>query len=222
MSDLPVNTIALNFLNIHRIITRVLRVSLESIQGDIQRGVHGAWGRQGLLDYLRALTSVLNAHHLAEDDLVFPFFKPKFPNDPFASLTEWHHKMVLLLETIDQAVEKCAHGEGMAPEFRHIEEALVTLNDWWPAHIGFETDEFINKADALVTADEALGLVRQMAEFSQRLALPPELTVAFALYNLSPEDRWIFSQGMPPEVLQHLVPVVWKPKWEAMKPLLLE
>jgi hypothetical protein len=31
----------------------------------------------------------------------------------------------------------------------------------------------------------------------------------------------VFSQGMPAEVVQYLVPVVWKEKWEPMQPYLL-
>jgi hypothetical protein len=41
------------------------------------------------------------------------------------------------------------------------------------------------------------------------------------LYNLPVEDRKVFSQGIPAEVLQNLVPVVWKEKWESMTPFLL-
>jgi hypothetical protein len=46
--------------------------------------------------------------------------------------------------------------------------------------------------------------------------------VPFLLYNLPPEERAIFSQGMPPVVTQELVPVVWKEKWSPMKPFLLD
>jgi hypothetical protein len=41
------------------------------------------------------------------------------------------------------------------------------------------------------------------------------------LYNLHEQDRQVFSQGMPAEVLQNLVPIVWKDKWASMAPFLL-
>jgi len=41
------------------------------------------------------------------------------------------------------------------------------------------------------------------------------------LYNLSAEDRQGFSQGIPAEIIQNLVPVVWKEKWASMAPYLL-
>jgi hypothetical protein len=48
------------------------------------------------------------------------------------------------------------------------------------------------------------------------------LVVPFLLYNLPPEERAVFSQGMPPIVIQELVPVAWKEKWSPMKPFLLD
>lgn len=45
--------------------------------------------------------------------------------------------------------------------------------------------------------------------------------VPFLLYNLPPEKRAAFAQMLPPVVTQQLVPVVWKEKWEPMKPFLL-
>jgi hypothetical protein len=45
--------------------------------------------------------------------------------------------------------------------------------------------------------------------------------VPFLLYNLPPEDREVFSQGLPVEIIQHFVPVVWKEQWASMTPFLL-
>lgn len=215
------SNIAVSFFNIHNIITRSLRVSLENAQVILQGGFQDERTQEGFFNYLRALTSVLNAHHLMEDDVAFPYFRAKLPDVDFDNLTFWHHSMVKILDEINLAAEKFEKNDQPETEMRNIENALKTLNEWWPMHIEPETDDFINKADALVPVEEQLRLVRVFAEHSLKLAVPHYLTVPFMLFNLPVEDRKVFSQGMPAEVLQDLVPVVWKEKWASMTPYLL-
>ena len=51
---------------------------------------------------------------------------------------------------------------------------------------------------------------------------PPYLTVPFILSNLPVAIRDAMAEGMPAEVVEQLVPIVWREKWKAMKPFLLE
>jgi len=222
MSNQPETNIAISFLNIHNIITRGLKVSLESVQGVIKRGIQGEKSREGFFNFIRALTSVMNAHHLTEDEIVFPYFRDKLPEAPFDSLTSWHHEMGLRLDEINLALDKCADKAQLETELRNIENPLARLNEDWPFHIQPETDEFINLADALIPVEEQLRLVRLFAEHGLKNAVPHYLTVPFMLYNLPEDDRKVFSERMPAEVVQNLVPIVWKAKWESMKPYLLE
>ncbi|MFZ0532526.1 MAG: hemerythrin domain-containing protein [Anaerolineales bacterium] len=221
MSKSQESNIAVSFFNIHRIITRSLRVSLESVQGVLQQGFQGDGNREGFFNFIRALTSVLNAHHLTEDEIAFPYFRDKLPDAPFDTLTYYHHVMVLILDEINLAVDKSNNKGQLEIELRNIENALARLNEEWPYHIQPETDEFINKADALIPVEEQLRLVRLFAEHGLKNAVPHYLTVPFMLYNLPVEDRKVFSEGMPAEVIQNLVPVVWKEKWMSMTPFLL-
>jgi hemerythrin-like domain-containing protein len=221
MSNQPESNIAISFSNIHNIITRGLRISHKSVQRFLQRGLEGEESREGFLNFIRAHTSVMNAHHLTEDDIVFPYFRDKLPDASFESLTYYHHLMVMVLDKINVAVDKCAHEDQLETELTNIEKVLAQLNEDWPYHIQPETDEFINLADALIPVEEQLRLVRLYAEYDLKNAVPHYLTVPFMLYNLPKEDRVVFSQAMPAEVVQYLVPVVWKEKWESMKPYLL-
>jgi hemerythrin-like domain-containing protein len=213
--------IAVSFFNIHNIITRGLRVSLESAQRVLKGGFLGERDREGFFNYVRALNSVLNAHHLTEDDLAFPYFRDKLPEAPFDNWTYWHHKMVEILDEIKQAMEKCEKKDQLETGLRDIENALARLNEGWPYHIQPETDEFINKADALVPVEEQLRLVKMFAEYVLQHALPLHLTVPFMLYNLPVEDRQAFSQWIPADGILNLVPTSWKEKWESMIPFLL-
>jgi len=221
MSEKQETNIAASFYNIHNIITRGLRVSLESARGILQGGFQGERNREGFFNYLRSLTSVMNAHHLTEDDIAFPYFRDKLPEAPFDEWTYWHGKMNEDLDEINLAVEKCEKKAECETELRNIENVLARLNEGWPYHIQPETDDFINKADALVPVEEQLRLVRQFSEYVLENANPLYLTVPFMLYNLSVEDRQVFSQWIPAEGILNLVPVAWKEKWSSMGPYLL-
>ncbi|MGA2488677.1 MAG: hemerythrin domain-containing protein [Anaerolineales bacterium] len=221
MSIKQETNIAVSFYNIHSIITRGLRVSLESAQGILQRGFQGEMTREGFFNYVRSLTSVMNAHHLTEDDIAFPYFRDKLPEAPFDDWTYWHGKMAEMLDEINLALKKYEKKGELETELRNIENALARLNEGWPFHIQPETDEFINKADALVPVEEQLRLVSLFAEYVLENALPLYLTVPFMLYNLPVEDRKAFSQWIPAEGILNLVPVVWKEKWASMAPYLL-
>ena len=214
MADEHESNVAVSFFNIHNIITRGLRVSLESVRRVSQRGIQGEESREGFFNFIRAHTSVMNAHHLTEDEIVFPYFRDKLPEAPFDSLTYYHHVMELVLDEINLAVDKSNHKDQLENELKDIENALAGLNDDWPYHIQPETDEFINLADALIPVEEQLRLVSLFAQHDLKNAVPHYLTVPFMLYNLPLEDRMVFSQFMPAEFIQNLVPGVWKEKWE--------
>ena len=222
MNEPQVSYIKTSFLNIHKIITRGLRVSNESLGGVLQNGFRDERSREGFFKYLQALAAVLHSHHLTEDELAFPAFREKLPDAPFDNLINRHQEMVEILERINLAAEKCKNNEALETNLAILKNALADLEETWHPHIQMETDEVIAKVDALFPASEQLRLVGLFAEHGQKHSQPAPLTIPFLLYNLPVEDRMVFSQGMPAELLQNLVPVAWKPQWESMQPFLLE
>jgi hemerythrin-like domain-containing protein len=221
MSEVQESNIAVCFRNIHTIITRGVSVSMESVSAVILNGFQDEGRRKGLFNYIRALSAVLISHHLTEDKFAFPYFRDKMPEAPFDDLTEWHQEMERILGEIKLAVDNCEKNDQLEANLKNLEKSLTRLNEEWQPHIQVETDEFISKADALLPVEEQRKFIQQFAEFGQKLAIPPALTVPFMLYNLPAEDRNIFSEWMPAEVLQNLVPVVWKEEWASMTPFLL-
>lgn len=216
MSSRQESNIAVSFLNIHSIITRGLTVSIENV-----RDLKGGGSQEGLFNYIRALVAIVNSHHLTEDEIAFPYFRDLLPGAPFELLIDNHQVMVQILEEIKLALEKADKTDQPETEMKNLESALIRLDEMWHPHIQIETDEFITKADGLIPVEEQIRLVRLFGEAGQKYAVPPYLTVPFMLYNLPVEDRQVFSLGMPAEVLQNLVPIVWKEKWESMTPFFL-
>lgn len=213
--------IADSFTQIHNIITRGLNVSLENVQVLSRQGLTDGEKPAGLLNYIRALVLVLNGHHLMEDELAFPYFQEKLPGAPFNVLTEWHQKMIVKLDSAKAALERIENNDQPEAALKELENTLVWLGNAWRPHIHSEMIAFIDKADELVSDEEQLRLVKLFAEHSQKNAEPAYLTVPFVLFNLPAEERQVFSQGMPEELLKNLVPVVWKEKWESMMPYFL-
>ena len=222
MSSQPEGYIAINLVAIHNVITRALEVSIENARGFAERGFGNGSEQAGFLNYVRALVSVLDGHHLAEDDIAFPYLRDKLPETPFDLLIAQHQEMVPLLGEIKSAVERCEKEDQVEAGLRDLEAALGRVNGMWHPHIQIEQEHIIEKADAVLPVEEQVGLVRSVGEHVQKHTGPAYLTVPFTLYNLPPEERAVFAEAIPAEVTNHLVPVVWKEQWASMAPFLLE
>jgi hemerythrin-like domain-containing protein len=215
--------VASDLVRIHKIITRGLEVAIERSRTFAQEGYPNASTREGFVKFVQALASVIHGHHVTEDDVAFPYFRDKLPEMPFDELTGEHGEMEPILDAIRAAVEGIAAQPGGGPALDELNQALVRMADLWRPHIQKEEAGFRPEAvGALLTVEDQIDLARQFAQHSQEHTGPDYLVVPFMLYNLVPEHRAILSQAMPPMVTQQLVPVVWKDKWEIMKPFLLD
>ena len=222
MSSQTEGYIGFSLTAIHNVITRGLKVSIESARGFAERGFRDGGEQAGFLNYVRALVSVLDGHHLTEDDVAFPYFRDKLPETPFDLLMAQHQEMVPVLGEIGSAVERCEKEGQVKAGLRDIEAGLVKVDSIWHPHIQIEQEHIVEKADAILPVEEQVRLVRLFGEYSQKHSGPPYLAVPFMLYNLDKDERAIFAKEMPAEVTGHLVPIVWKEQWASMAPFLLE
>lgn len=223
MSQLNQPNIAADMIRIHSVVTRALDVSIVRSQAFAQSGFPDDSTREGFVDYVHSLVSVLHAHHLTEDDLAFPYLRDLLPDTPFDLLSDQHRQMVPILDEINAALKKVASGEGAGHSLDNLNRALTKMSDLWHPHIQIEEEHFsVEKGAELIGVDEHIRLAQTFAKFSQEHTDPDYLVVPFMLYNLSPEDRAILAGAMPPMVTQELVPKVWKEKWAPMQPFLLD
>jgi len=223
MSEAPKPNIAVSLFTLHKVITRGLEVSIKSASQFSESGFPDEFTAEGYLNYLRAMISILNSHHLVEDELAFPYFKDKLPQAPFDALSAQHHEMVPMLGEIQTMIAKIETKEQVKSGLKDLLEILTRLNDAWHAHIPIEEKNFdIAVLDAMLPVDEHLRLIKQYSEHSQENSGPPYLTIPFILYNLPPETRNVLAKGMPEELTQKLVPIVWKDRWESMGEFLLD
>ena len=209
-------------IRIHRVITRGLDVAIERSQAYAQEGFPDATTRTGFVCYVRSLVSVLDAHHLTEDELVFPYLQGKLPGAPYDLLTAQHRDMEQVLEKIKPEVDAVAVDKRPGPALEALNSALRSIADIWHPHIQLEEEHFdVDELAALIEPEEHVRLGQMFGKHGMEHMGPDYLVVPFVLYNLSTEDRAIMSQVMPPVVIQQLVPIEWKEKWAPMLPFLL-
>jgi hemerythrin-like domain-containing protein len=215
--------IGVDLLRIHSIISRGLDVSRQRSQAFIQKGYPDTNMREGLIRYVQALSSVLRAHHLGEDELAFPYFRDKLPDAPFDALMADHRQIERILGQIETAIDGIAADPEAGEALNQLHQALAEAQALWQPHIHTEQAVLsVDRIGPMLPAEEHIRLGRMFAEHSQQHSGPDYLVVPFLLYNLTPEERARMAQAMPPIVTQQLVPIAWKAQWEPMAPFLLE
>jgi hemerythrin-like domain-containing protein len=219
MSGQSEANVALSLITIHKVITRGLVVCREKSREFIQDGFPDETSIDGFQNYIKAFVSVLHSHHMLEDELVFPYFYNKITETPFNLLIEQHKDMVVILDEIQSALENIENQEGL----EDLNRAVFRLNEKWHPHIQIEETYFnLERVGDMFPAEVHIQLIKDYSEYSQQHSGPPYLTLPFVLFNLPHDMREQMSKGMPSEVTNNLIPVVWKEQWASMRPFLLD
>ena len=223
MSETPKPNAGRDLARIHRIITRGLEVSIEKGSSFATDGYPDIETREGYAKYVLTLVAVLHAHHLAEDELIFPYMRDRLPDVPYGSLESDHREMQSFLDAASAAIGALPFDAQARQSLGDLIRALADMRGLWRPHIQTEESHFTeDKLDRVMDVTEHIELGKQSAQHAQAHSGPDFLVVPFLLYNLSPEERAVMAQSMPPVVTQELVPIAWKDKWAPMKPFLLD
>jgi hypothetical protein len=215
------SNIALDPLRIHKVISRGLLVGKEKGAEFMQAGFPDPGIRKGYAIYVKGLTVVLEAHHLSEDEVAFPFLREKLPSAPYERLTKSHQEIVALLDSLRKALPDIEEGDVVA--LIQLVDGLRKVSDIWRPHIQTEETYFSQNALMEVASAEEQGRVSAaMAKHSQEHATPGYLALPFVLYNLDSEDRVLMAASLPSLVVEELIPKAWKGLWAPMRPFLLE
>jgi hypothetical protein len=214
--------IALDLVRIHKVITRALDVDLNKGRDYLQTGLPQPQELAGYSAYTHCLATVLSAHHLSEDLISFPAFRTVLPNAPYARLASDHHKIEMLLASVQPAIKDLS-GSTSEDGLRSIINILTKINTLWDPHIYLEEQYFSSEVMNSVLKPEEQKAISQVAsKHSQEHSEPPYWVIPFILFNLEADDRATMASMFPQPLVEEMVPVVWKDKWESMKPFLLE
>jgi hypothetical protein len=212
-----------DLLRIHRVITRGIEVSAQRSAEFTRDGFSSVAIQEGFLIYLQAMGGVLDAHHLGEDEVMFPYFREKIPDAPYDKLMADHRAIVGVLERLRKAGGAVASSAGSADSLQALSGVLATLSALWRPHIGIEESLWSPEVIAArMSEEENLQLGQKIGDDSRQHLHSPQVEIPFILYNLEPEDRAGMAQAMPPVVTQQLVPLAWRDQWSPMKPFLLK
>ena len=222
MSETHGINVGASLLQIHHIVSRGIEVSIEKGQTFAKSGFPDDSTRAGYVNYVKSLATVLRAHHLTEDELVFPYAKEIIPEAPYETLSAEHHVLEPLLPELNAAIDRVEKESRAGAALQETNRLLAKLKEVWYPHIQKEEQFFTLEAlGRLIPQEEHLRLMKVFGEHSQKLSEPGFLVLPFLLFNLSKEEREQFSKAFPPMVVEQLVPVAWKDKWASMKPFLL-
>ncbi|MGZ7044378.1 MAG: hypothetical protein ACXVHM_07270, partial [Methanobacterium sp.] len=75
-----------DMIRFHRIITRSLEVNIQNVNRYLEIGAIEESDEEGFLKYVQSFSTVLDAHHLLENEKIFPYFKDKLPDAPYDRL----------------------------------------------------------------------------------------------------------------------------------------
>ncbi len=209
-------------LLIHQSISRGIHMSGLYSRIFAQAGLPEGKIRPGFADYIRSLTSVLHAHHLAEDELTFPLFRDLLPEAPYERLANDHSELVPVVAEIRSKIERAVADPESGDALGRIDILLTRMAEIWRPHIAVEEVYFSPaRIDAVLSAEEQINLLARIGEANHEHSGPDYLVVPFTLFNLPQKDRGAMSGLMPPAVIRDLIPTAWKDKWQPMSPFLL-
>ncbi|MCL4377801.1 MAG: hemerythrin domain-containing protein [Actinobacteria bacterium] len=207
---------------IHHAITRGLEVSRKQSIAFELSGFPDQAIKEGFVTYVRTLGWVINAHHQAEDHVIYPYLKSKLPDAPYDQLSAEHREMDIFLNELQATIEEVATKAQTSDLLNSLNRSLTGLIELWAPHI--QKEQFYlydtEKTEAVMDEDEQIKLIQDASEYSQKQG-DPSFMMPFILYNLEPEERANMSQNMPPVLIQELVPIAWKKQWSPMQPFLL-
>ena len=211
-----------NLIAIHMCITRGIDVTIERSGTFQKEDFPDDSSRKGFVDYARTLVQVVDAHHMGEDEVAFPYLRSKVPDAPYERLHADHEAILPVLKELRRAADEVAHGAQIDRALNQLRDAALQLKNLWRPHIATEEENFSpGLLAARMEPAEQEQLTQALGADSQKRLDPPFLAMPFVLYNLPPQERAYLASTMPPMLTQQLVPVVWKDHWAPMKPFLL-
>jgi len=212
-----------DYIRFHKVMTRGLAVSLKNINEFLINRALEKLNREGFLKYVQSFSSVLHGHHQAEDEKIFPYFKDKLSEVPYERLVSEHLIFNDGLNEIKTGIDNLTSGNDELKSLKLLKSGLDKIDRIWHSHIQIENTQLYERIGSLnIDLEEMIRLKIEDKKFFQKHTGPAYLVMPFVLYNLSPEDRAILSQGSQEMVTKQLLSADWKDKWTPMQPYLLK
>jgi hemerythrin-like domain-containing protein len=203
---------------IHRVLSRPLDIGISHIDGCIGLKKVDMENHEGFKDYISSLVTVFNAHHHGEDEILFPTFEKKIKNADFSMLKKQHKELHPL---VVQIATKIDVDNPSLYQYEEIRNLLKEIKDLWNEHRDNEEQIVELEMEPVMSLAEQIELNNKLSKHGQSMSEPANLVLPFLIYNLEGAERDEFIDDMPWILKKFIVPIVWKSKWEKMRPFLL-
>ena len=203
---------------IHRVLSRPLDIGISHIDSCISSKKVDMENHEGFKDYISSLTTVFNAHHHGEDEILFPTFEKKINNADFSILKKQHKELHPLVVQITAKIDV---DNPSLNQYQEIRDLLKETKDLWIKHRDEEEQLVELEMEPVISLAEQIELNNKLSKHGQNMSEPANLILPFLIYNLEGAERDEFTNDMPWILKKFIVPIVWKSKWEKMKPFLL-
>jgi len=98
--------LAKSLITIHKVVTRGIEVTKGHSKSFADEGLSDASLRSGFVSYVRVFVSITHAHHLTEDEVIFPYFRERIREAPFDLLIAQHRAIAALLDEVEAAISR--------------------------------------------------------------------------------------------------------------------
>ncbi|WP_414469246.1 hemerythrin domain-containing protein [Methanobacterium sp. ACI-7] len=209
-----------DIIRFHRIITRSLEIIIQNVNAYLEIGATEEENREGFLKYIQTFSTVMDAHHVLENERIFPYFMEKLPDALYDRLMTQHEWIKTSLSKIGKGINNLESNIDELDSLNSIKTGLKEIDKIWHPHIRIEEERLYGKIKSLnLSLEENNRLREEFFQYFLEHTGPENLVVPFVLYNLSGKDRAIQVQQFPKEVTKL---ANWKDEWASMKPFLLE
>jgi hemerythrin-like domain-containing protein len=223
MTDENQGDLGTDIIRFHRIITRSLEITIQNVNRFLEIGALEEEKREGFIKYVQSVSTVLNAHHVLENEKIFPYFKDKLPDAPYDQLMAQHKGIEALLTQTNGGISNLKSNVEELRSLDLLKTSLEKIGRIWHIHIQIEEEKIFGRVgDLNISLDETNRLREEFSQFFMEHAEPAHVIVPFMMYNLSSEDRAILAQEFPEKVTKQLFSVDWKDEWAPMQPFLLK
>ena len=203
---------------IHKVLSRPLDVGISYLDECLSSGKMDLENQEGFKDYINSLITVFVGHHHGEDEILFPTFEDKIKGADFTKLKKQHKEIHPIAEKIKDKINVT---DPSANNYEEIRNLLQEMKGLWIEHRDEEEGIVELDMEPLISSKEQIELNDKLSKHGQDMSEPANLILPFLIYNLEGSDRDEFTDDMPWILKNFVVPIIWKSKWEKMKPFLL-
>ena len=208
--------LAEGLLRIHKVITRGINISIRKCDEYLGTNSIPPGEAAGFSKYVSSLKWVTHAHHLSEDEIIFPFFNDRI-EAPYNRLMDDHQTITGILVRLDQCLPEILSGK-----VGRLREVLGEFENLWVPHIGIEEQNFTGeKIQSILAVNEQVAFAEKLSRHGRENSGPGPLVLPFMIYNLEGSDREAFMMPFPWIIKNFLIPVLWKGQWKSMGPFFL-